>query len=48
MGRDIIRTAWGTTSPTNPMIPHAATLAAVRSAVQRYTNRRVRSTSAPR
>ena len=34
--------------PTKPMMPQAATLAAVSSAVQTYTTRMVRPTSAPR
>src|SRR6185295_9456578 len=32
-GRETVRTACGTTSPTNPMMPQVATLAAVSSAV---------------
>jgi hypothetical protein len=39
-----VRTAWGTTRPTKPMMPQVATLAAVSSAVHPYTRRRVRST----
>ena len=33
-GRATVRTAWGTTSPTKPMMPQVATLAAVSNAVQ--------------